>query len=184
MNLAGGQVGRYTFQPGWKWSECVKPAVGTDSCQVEHVGYCIAGKVHVSYADGIEADITAGEVYRIGPGHDAWVVGNEPMVSVEFQGGPTTPSPPDGRNPRTRRRRRRSRQARRALVSGDRLHTVGGAGNYVLLVDADGKQPKPLLQPVDEPGSGKNRMHVDIETPRVDGEVARLEMLGAGARRG
>jgi hypothetical protein len=86
VNIAGGQVGRYTFQPGWKWSEWIKPVVGTDSCQVEHVGYCIAGKVHVSYADGTEADIKAGEVYRIGPGHDAWVVGDEPMVSVEFQG--------------------------------------------------------------------------------------------------
>jgi hypothetical protein len=86
VNIAGGQVGRYTFQPGWKWSECIKPVVGTDSCQVDHVGYCIAGKLHVSYADGTEADITPGEVYRIGPGHDAWVVGNEPMVSVEFQG--------------------------------------------------------------------------------------------------
>ena len=57
--------------------------------------------------------------------------------------------------------------------------TVGGAGNYVLLVDADGKQPKLLLQRVDEPKSGKNRMHFDIETPTVDQEVARLEALGA-----
>src|SRR5437764_12223684 len=57
--------------------------------------------------------------------------------------------------------------------------TLGGAGNYVLLVDADGKQPKLLLQRVDEPKSGKNRMHFDIETPTVDQEVARLEALGA-----
>jgi predicted enzyme related to lactoylglutathione lyase len=57
--------------------------------------------------------------------------------------------------------------------------TLGGAGNYVLLVDADGKQPKLLLQRVDEPKSGKNRMHFDIETPTVDHEVARLEALGA-----
>jgi hypothetical protein len=86
VNIAGGQIGRYTFQPGWKWSECIKPVVGTDSCQVEHVGYCISGKIHVSYGDGTEADIAGGEVYRIGPGHDAWVDGNEPFVSVEFQG--------------------------------------------------------------------------------------------------
>jgi predicted enzyme related to lactoylglutathione lyase len=58
--------------------------------------------------------------------------------------------------------------------------TLGGAGNYVLLVDADGRQPKLLLQRVDEPKSAKNRMHVDIETPHVDEEVARLEKLGAG----
>ena len=57
--------------------------------------------------------------------------------------------------------------------------TLGGAGNYVLLVDADAKQPKLLLQRVDEPKSGKNRMHFDIETAAVDEEVARLEALGA-----
>jgi hypothetical protein len=86
VNIAGGQIGRYTFQPGWKWSDCIKPVVGTDSCQVEHVGYCISGKIHVSYADGTEGDIAGGEVYRIGPGHDAWVDGDEQFVSVEFQG--------------------------------------------------------------------------------------------------
>jgi hypothetical protein len=86
LNIAGGQVGRYTFQPGWRWSECIKPVVNTDTCQVEHVGYCISGGIHVSYGDGTEGDIGAGEVYRIGPGHDAWVVGDEPMVTVEFQG--------------------------------------------------------------------------------------------------
>jgi len=58
--------------------------------------------------------------------------------------------------------------------------TLGGAGTYVLRVDVDGKQPKSLLQRVDEPESGKNRMHVDILTPHVDEEVARLEKLGAG----
>jgi len=86
VNLAGGQIGRYTFQPGWRWSECIKPVVGTDSCQVEHIGYCISGAIHVRHEDGTEADVSGGEVYRIGPGHDAWVAGNEPFVSVEFQG--------------------------------------------------------------------------------------------------
>ncbi len=86
VNIAGGQVGRYTFQPGWRWSECIKPVVGTDTCQVEHVGYCISGRIHLAYADGTEGEIGEGEVYRIGPGHDGWVVGDEPMVSIEFQG--------------------------------------------------------------------------------------------------
>jgi len=86
VNLAGGQIGRYTFQPGWKWSECIKPVVGTDSCQVEYIGYCVSGSIHVTHDDGSEVDVAGGEVYRIGPGHDAWVVGNEPMVSIEFQG--------------------------------------------------------------------------------------------------
>ena len=86
VNVAGGQIGRYTFQPGWKWSECIKPVVGTDSCQVEHVGYCVSGSIHVSYGDGTEGDITAGEVYRIPPGHDAWVVGDETVVLVDWWG--------------------------------------------------------------------------------------------------
>src|SRR5438874_12460302 len=77
VNLAGGQIGRYTFQPGWRWSECIKPVVGTDSCQVEHIGYCPSGQIHVTHDDGTETDGAGGEGYRIGPGHDAWAVGNE-----------------------------------------------------------------------------------------------------------
>jgi ethanolamine utilization protein EutQ (cupin superfamily) len=86
VDLAGGQIGRYTFGPGWRWSECIKPVVQTDSCQVEHVGYLVSGRLHVVHEDGTEGDATAGDVYRISPGHDAWVVGDEPAVAVEFQG--------------------------------------------------------------------------------------------------
>jgi hypothetical protein len=86
VNVGGGQIGRYTFEPGWKWSECIKPVVGTDSCQVEHIGYCLSGAIRVTHTDGTEADVVGGEVYRIAPGHDAWVVGDAPMISVEFQG--------------------------------------------------------------------------------------------------
>lgn len=86
VNLAGGQIGRYTFQPGWRWAECVKPVVGTESCQVEHIGYVISGSLRVTHDDGTEADLAAGDVYRIAPGHDAVVVGDEAFVSVEFQG--------------------------------------------------------------------------------------------------
>jgi len=89
VNLAGGQIGRYTFQPGWRWSECIKPVAGTDTCQTDHVGYMTAGRLHVVHDDGTETDVRAGEVYRIGPGHDAWVVGDEPVVTVEFQGAAT-----------------------------------------------------------------------------------------------
>ena len=85
VNLAGGQIGRYTFQPGWRWSECIKPVVGTDSCQVEHIGYVVSGSLHVKHEDGTEGEAKAGHVYRISPGHDAWVVGDEPAVFVEFQ---------------------------------------------------------------------------------------------------
>ena len=86
VNLAGGQIGRYTFQPGWRWSECIKPVVNTDSCQVEHIGYVVSGTLHVKHEDGTELDVKPGEVYRIAPGHDAWNPGQEPAVFVEFQG--------------------------------------------------------------------------------------------------
>ena len=86
VNIAGGQIGRYTFQPGWRWSECIKPVVNTDSCQVEHIGYVVSGTLHVKHEDGSEEDVSAGKVYRIAPGHDAWNAGPEPAVFVEFQG--------------------------------------------------------------------------------------------------
>ena len=86
VNLAGGQIGRYTFQPGWKWSECIKPVAKTESCQTEHIGYAVSGGLHVKHDDGTEVDVTAGNVYRIAPGHDAWNAGSEPAVLVEFQG--------------------------------------------------------------------------------------------------
>ena len=86
VKIGGGEIGRYTFQPGWKWSECIKPVVGTDSCQVEHVGIAISGCIHVVHDDGSSGDVTAGVIYRIAPGHDAWVVGDEPYVGIEFQG--------------------------------------------------------------------------------------------------
>jgi hypothetical protein len=86
VNLAGGQIGRYTFEPGWRWSECIKPVVNTESCQVEHIGYVVSGALHIKHEDGSEANLTPGEVYRIAPGHDAWNPGQEPAVFVEFQG--------------------------------------------------------------------------------------------------
>ena len=84
--IAGGQIGRYTFQPGWRWSECIKQVVGTDTCQVEHIGYCVAGTLHVRHDDGTEGDVKPGDVYRVSPGHDAWTVGDQAAVFVEFQG--------------------------------------------------------------------------------------------------
>jgi len=89
VKLDGGEIGRYTFEPGWRWSECIKPVVGTETCQVEHVGYMVAGALHVEHDDGTAADVTAGSVYRIAPGHDAAVVGDESVVVVEFQGAAT-----------------------------------------------------------------------------------------------
>jgi hypothetical protein len=86
VKLAGGKIGRSTFQPGWRWSECIKPVVKTDSCQVEHIGYVVSGNLHVEHEDGTTLEISPHNVYRIAPGHDAWVIGDEPVVLVEFQG--------------------------------------------------------------------------------------------------
>ena len=86
VNVAGGSVGRYTFAPGWKWSQDVKPIAGTDHCMSEHHMYQISGVMHVVMADGTELDMRPGDVGIVPPGHDAWVVGNEPVVGVDWAG--------------------------------------------------------------------------------------------------
>lgn len=90
VTLEGTTFARVTFQPGWRWSECVKPVAGTDSCQARHVGYAISGRLHVVADDGTEIDIAPGEASIIEPGHDAWVEGNEPYVGVEMSQAPIT----------------------------------------------------------------------------------------------
>ena len=80
---------RATFEPGWKWSECVKPTVGTHSCQANHVLYVISGKMKVRMDHGTEMDVSAGDAGVIPPGHDAWVIGNEKCVSIDFTAGTT-----------------------------------------------------------------------------------------------
>jgi len=89
VKLGGGEIGRFTFAPGWRWSECIKPVVGTESCQVEHVGYVVSGRLHVEHDDGTAGDIVPGVVYRIAAGHDAWVLDDDPVVVIEFQGAAT-----------------------------------------------------------------------------------------------
>ncbi|MDQ4115643.1 MAG: cupin domain-containing protein [Actinomycetota bacterium] len=85
VQLGDAAVARVTLQPGWRWSECIKPVAGTESCQAAHLGYLMAGRLHVVADDGSQADLTAGDTYRIAPGHDAWVVGDEPVIGLEFQ---------------------------------------------------------------------------------------------------
>ncbi len=85
VQLGSTTAARFTFQPGWKWSECIKPAVGTDSCQARHVGAIVSGSLHVVHEDGSEGDAAAGDAYVIEPGHDAWVVGDDPVVALEFE---------------------------------------------------------------------------------------------------
>ena len=85
VNVGGNEVGRFTFQPGWRWSECIKPVVGTDSCQLEHLGYGVSVLLVVAHYDGSETEIGPGDAYLITPGHDAWVAGDEEFVGVEFK---------------------------------------------------------------------------------------------------
>ena len=85
VEIADNKVGRAHLEPGWRWSTSVKPIVGTDSCQVAHVGYAISGRLHVVMDDGTELDISAGDVHELAPGHDAWVDGDETFRGVEFE---------------------------------------------------------------------------------------------------
>jgi hypothetical protein len=78
-------AGRFAFQPGWKWSECIRPLAGTDSCQLRHLGVVQSGTLRVAHEDGTETDLQPGDAYSIDPGHDAWVVGDEPFVALEFE---------------------------------------------------------------------------------------------------
>jgi hypothetical protein len=84
VDLDGVKAARITFQPGWRWSECIKPLAGGDSCQVHHVGLLVSGSMHVRHDDGTEIDVAAGAAYVIHPGHDAWVTSAEPVVGYEF----------------------------------------------------------------------------------------------------
>ena len=81
--LGDFEVARGVFQPGWKWSEHVKPIAQTDSCQVKHTGYVISGQLKIVMDDGTEMELGPGDAYVIDPGHDGWVVGDEPYVAVD-----------------------------------------------------------------------------------------------------
>lgn len=76
-------LGKGTFEPGWRWSEDVKPIAGTDSCQVRHTGLCLSGSMTVRMDDDTELTVAPGDVVLIEPGHDAWVVGDEPCILLD-----------------------------------------------------------------------------------------------------
>lgn len=85
VTIGDVKAARMTLEPGWRWSECIKPLAGTDSCQLRHVGYANAGSLHVQLDGGAEHDINAGEAYIIDPGHDAWNAGDVAFVGFEFE---------------------------------------------------------------------------------------------------
>ena len=77
-------VSRATLEPGWRWSNYVKPIAGTDSCMVHHKGYGVSGRLHIVMDDGTEIEVGPGDAHDLPPGHDAWVVGDVPYVGIDF----------------------------------------------------------------------------------------------------
>ena len=86
INIGGSFVGRFTLEPGWRWSKHVKPIAKTELCEVPHSQYLVSGRMRILMADGNESEAGPGEVVIIPPGHDAWVVGDEPVVAVDWAG--------------------------------------------------------------------------------------------------
>ncbi|MCW2545215.1 MAG: cupin [Frankiales bacterium] len=86
VNLEAGPVGRATFQPGWKWSTHVKPIAGTESCEAAHMGYVVSGRMTIVMDDGDQVELSPGDYVQAAPGHDAWVLGDEPCVMIDWQG--------------------------------------------------------------------------------------------------
>ena len=86
VTIGGVTFGRATFQPGWRWSTSVKPLVNTKSCEAPHLQYQVSGRLHVVMDDGSEDEFGPGDIALLPPGHDAWVVGDEPVVVIDFSG--------------------------------------------------------------------------------------------------
>jgi quercetin dioxygenase-like cupin family protein len=86
VKVGGMTIGRASYEPGWKWSAHVRPVVGTPSCRVEHIGMVVSGQAVCAMDDGRLYTMKAGDIFYIGPGHDSWVVGDEPYVSLHFLG--------------------------------------------------------------------------------------------------
>jgi hypothetical protein len=86
VDLNGHKIGLGTFEAGWRWSENVKPLSGTHSCQVEHIGYVLQGRMALKMDDGTEREFGPGDTFHMPPGHDAWIVGDEKCVLLDFGG--------------------------------------------------------------------------------------------------
>jgi mannose-6-phosphate isomerase-like protein (cupin superfamily) len=86
VRLGERTVARITLQPGWKWSKDVQPKVGTELCEVPHSQYVISGRLMIELEDGTRMEVSAGDFVEVPPGHDAWVMGREPFVAIDFGG--------------------------------------------------------------------------------------------------
>jgi hypothetical protein len=93
VQIGGGEVGRLTLEPGWRWSEHVKPIAGTELCEAPHFQYHVAGVLHIRMADGTEFDAGPGDITALPSGHDAWVVGDEQVVVIDWNGASTYAKP-------------------------------------------------------------------------------------------
>ena len=88
VEVGGVTIGRSHHESGWRWSEHVKPIAKTDWCEVHHVGYIVQGRMKIVSLDGVEDEIVAGDAFVIPPGHDAWTVGSETVILLDFKGSP------------------------------------------------------------------------------------------------
>ena len=86
LHIGDGVVGRLTLQPGWRWSEHVKPIAGTEWCEAPHFQYQVAGRMHIVMSDGTEFDSVPGTVSKLPSGHDAWVLGDQDVVVIDWAG--------------------------------------------------------------------------------------------------
>ena len=84
VNLTGFTVGRAELRPGWRWSTDVGPLAGTEACGGTHRSYVVSGRMHVAMSDGRQLDLGPGDAHLVGPGHDAWVIGDQPCVTIDF----------------------------------------------------------------------------------------------------
>lgn len=86
VKIGGMALGKASYEPGWKWSEHYSPIAGTESCLVEHVGLVLFGRIMIAMDDGTEFEAGAGDLFYVPPGHDSWVIGDEPYVSLHLIG--------------------------------------------------------------------------------------------------
>jgi quercetin dioxygenase-like cupin family protein len=86
IHIGGMTIGRATYEPGWRWSEHIGRPIGSQSCEVEHVGMVLSGRATAAMEDGTVVEMKPGDLFYIPPGHDSWVVGDEPYVSIHLMG--------------------------------------------------------------------------------------------------
>jgi hypothetical protein len=96
LNLGGLSFGVAYLEPGWRWTESVRPLVGTDSCETHHTGFVTQGRMRMRMDDGEEAEVGPGDVFVLPPGHDAWIVGDEQFIAYDFAGGAVDYAKPRG----------------------------------------------------------------------------------------